>query len=157
MTVPILHSFQKAYPGVHLTILTNKRLAPLFINLHANLFFAETKTEHAGFTGLFKLFTQLRNSTNAKPIDAIADLHNVLRSQIIRRLFRMKEIKTAHVKKRRKEKKELTRKENKILTQLPSTFDRYRNVFRELGFDFRYDFTSVFPVLPALTENSLSL
>ncbi|MEJ0105762.1 MAG: glycosyltransferase family 9 protein [Bacteroidota bacterium] len=157
MTVPILHSFQKTYPGVRLTILTNKRLAPLFINLHANLFFAETKTEHKGFTGLFNLVRQLRGSTKDKRIDAVADLHNVLRSQIIRRLFRMGGIKTAHVDKGRKEKKELTRKENKILTQLPSTFDRYRNVFKELGFDFRYDFTSVFPVLPILTENILLL
>ncbi|MES1224021.1 MAG: ADP-heptose--LPS heptosyltransferase RfaF, partial [Bacteroidota bacterium] len=79
MTVPVLHSFQKKYPLVKLTILTNKRLAPLFINLDATLFFAETKTEHKGLAGLFKLFKQINSLNKERPIDAVADLHNVLR------------------------------------------------------------------------------
>jgi ADP-heptose:LPS heptosyltransferase len=157
MTVPVLHSFQKAFPEVRLTILTNKRLAPLFINLKANLFFAETKGQHKGFAGLFKLFGQLNKATKENPISAVADLHNVLRSQVIRKLFGVKGIKTKHLDKGRGEKKELTRKENKMLKQLPSTFDRYRNVFGELGFDFKYDFNSVYKEKPALNENIIAI
>ncbi|MCW3119328.1 MAG: ADP-heptose--LPS heptosyltransferase RfaF, partial [Chitinophagaceae bacterium] len=115
MTVPVLHSFQKKYPGVRLTILINKRLAPLFKGLDAQLIFAETKTEHKGFAGLFKLFTQLNATNTNNPFDAVADLHNVLRSQIIRGLYKIKGIKTAAIDKGRVEKKALTRKENKIL------------------------------------------
>ena len=157
MTVPVLHSFQKKYPSVRLTILTNRRLAPLFKNLNASLFFAETKTEHKGFTGLFKLFRQINASNKEKPIDAVADLHNVLRSQVIRVLFKVKGIKSVSIDKGRAGKKELTRKENKILRQLPATFERYRNVFRELGFDFDYSFKTIFETRPSLTEKIISL
>ena len=157
MTIPVLHSFQKAFPDVRLTILTSKRLAPLFKNLDATLFLAETKTEHRGFAGLIRLFRQLNGLNTATPIDAVADLHHVLRSRIIRKLFAIKGIKTAHIDKGRDEKKALTRKENKILKQLPSAFDRYRNVFLELGFDFRYDFTSIFRDAPLPTEKIIRL
>jgi ADP-heptose:LPS heptosyltransferase len=157
MTVPVLYSFQKAYPAVRITILTNKRLAPLFKGLNAALFFAETKTEHKGLAGLFKLFKQLNAANKNNPFDAVADLHNVLRSQIIRSLYKIKTIKAASIDKGRTEKKELTRKENKILKQLPSSFDRYRNVFRQLGFDFKYDFTSLFLKPVSLSEKIISL
>ena len=157
MTIPVLHSFQKKYPSVRLTILTNRRLAPLFKNLNASLFFAETKTEHKGFTGLFKLFRQINASNKEKPIDAVADLHNVLRSQVIRALFKVKGIKSVSINKGRAGKKELTRKENKILRQLPATFERYRNVFRELGFDFDDRFKTIFETRPSLTEKIISL
>ena len=152
MTVPVLYSFQKKYPAIRITILTTKRLAPLFKGLNAAFFFAETKIEHKGFAGLFKLFNQVNVSTKDFPIDAVADLHNVLRSQIIRRLYKLKGVRTASIDKGRAEKKALTRKENKDLKQLSTSFDRYRNVFRELGYDFPYDFTTLFTEPPAIND-----
>jgi ADP-heptose:LPS heptosyltransferase len=157
MTVPVLHSFQKNYPLVKLTILTNKRLAPLFKNLNANLFFAETKTEHKGVAGLFKLFRKINAANDTNPIEAVADLHNVLRSKIIRTLFKIKGVKSAAIDKGRKGKTELTRKDNKVLKQLPTTFERYRNVFRELGFDFSFNFKTIFDGRPSLTGKIISL
>ena len=157
MTVPVLHSFQKKYPAVRLTILTTKRLAPLFNGLNAAFIFAETKNEHKGFGGLFKLFNQLIASSVNYPVDAVADLHNVLRSQIIRRLYKLKGVRTASIDKGRPEKKALTRKEKKILKQLPTSFDRYRDVFQELGFDFPYNFTSLFTIPPVINEVTFSL
>ena len=157
MTVPVLHSFQKRYPAVSLTVLTTKRLAPLFKGLKAAFFFAETKAEHKGFAGLFTLFNQLNAAAGDRPIDAIADLHNVLRSQIIRRLYALKGVRTASIDKGRAGKKALTKKKTKVLKQLPSSFDRYRDVFRELGFDFPYDFISLYTQLPSLTSGIVSL
>src|SRR5207253_2935595 len=113
MTVPVLHSFQKAFPKVQLSILTNKRLEPLFRGLNASFFFAETKGQHKGMRGLIRLFTQLNTKHGVKKIDAVADLHNVLRSQVIRKLFFLKGIKTAAIDKDRSEKKEFTKRENK--------------------------------------------
>lgn len=155
MTVPVLHSFQKAFPSVQLTILTNKKLKPLFTGVRASFFFAETKGQHKGMPGLFRLFRQLKDTKDERKIDAVADLHNVLRSQVIRTLFFFKGIKTAAIKKDRSEKKEFTKRENKNLHQLASTFERYKNVFYELGFDFKLDFTGIFPDLPALNDEIL--
>jgi len=157
MTVPVLHSFQKAFPSVQLTILTNKRLKPLFGDLNASFFFAETKGQHKGMPGLVKLFRQLHSKKGEKKIDAVADLHNVLRSQVIRTLFSLTGIKTAKINKDRSEKKAFTKKENKNLHPLTSTFERYRNVFHDLGFDFKLDFTGIFPNQPVLAQNILSM
>jgi ADP-heptose:LPS heptosyltransferase len=157
MTVPVLHSFQKAYPSIKLTILTNARLAPLFLGLNASLFFAETKTVHKGFGGLFRLFRQLNAASKDLPFDAVADLHNVLRSQIIRNLYRLKGVKAAFIDKGRAGKKELTRKENKVLQQLPTSFERYRDVFKKIGLPFLFDFTSIFPGKPFLKSNITGL
>ena len=157
MTVPVLHSFQKTFPSVQLTILTNKRLVPLFEGLKASFFFAETKGRHKGFPGLMRLFRQLKNIKAEKKIDAVADLHNVLRSQVIRTLFSLTGTKTAKIEKNRSEKKEFTKKENKNLHQLTATFERYKNVFHDLGFDFTLGFTSIFPVRPVLSQNILSI
>jgi len=87
----------------------------------------------------------------------VADLHNVLRSQIIRRLYHLKGVTTASIDKGRAEKRALTRKKTKTLKQLPSSFDRYRDVLRVLGFDFPYDFTSLYGELPSLTNRVVSL
>jgi ADP-heptose:LPS heptosyltransferase len=70
----------------------------------------------------------------ALQIDAFADLHNVLRSKIIRTLFALSGIKTAFVDKGRAEKAALTRAENKIFKPLTTMFERHVKVFEELGF-----------------------
>ena len=67
-------------------------------------------------------------------IDAFADLHNVLRSKVVRTLFALSGKKTASVDKGREEKKALTRPENKIFKPLTTMFERHVKVFEELGF-----------------------
>lgn len=154
MTVPVLHSFKRRYPDTKLTILTNRRLEALFTGLDATLHFAETKTEHKGFAGLLKLFRQLKKQYQ---FDAVADLHNVMRSQVIRTLFRFSGVKVASIDKGRAEKKALTRKEHKELHQLSTSFERYKKVFHELGFDLDLSFSSVFAQLPSLPADVLAM
>ena len=67
-------------------------------------------------------------------IDVFADLHNVLRSKIVRNLFALSGKKTASVDKGRAEKKALTQPENKVFEQLPTMFERHVKVFEQLGF-----------------------
>ncbi len=81
--------------------------------------------------GLYRLFLFLRKQ---RKYDAVADLHNVLRTQIIRRFFAFTGLPVSVIDKGRKEKKELTRTRQKKLTPLPSTFQRYEQVFARLGF-----------------------
>jgi ADP-heptose:LPS heptosyltransferase len=76
------------------------------------------------------LFLELRK----RNIDAFADLHNVLRSKVIRVLFALSGKKAAKTDKGRAEKKEVTRSENKIFRQLPTVFERHTKVFQALGF-----------------------
>ncbi|WP_406844859.1 glycosyltransferase family 9 protein [Flavobacterium soyae] len=131
MTVPILRAFVKQYPTVKLTVISRPFFKPFFDGIPNLEFFAfDEKERHKGFTGLLRLF----NDVKKLKIDAFADLHNVLRSKVVSLLFALSGKKRATVDKGREGKKELTRAENKIFKQLPTMFERHAKVFEELGF-----------------------
>lgn len=132
MTVPVLSAFSKAHPKIKLTVLTKKQFAPLFRDLKmATVFAADFNTAHKGIFGLYRLSKRLRNTQ----IEAVADLHNVLRTKILK-LF-LSGIKFAQIDKGRAEKKALIT--GKIVAPLRTTSQRYLDVFRSLGFDFEID------------------
>ena len=131
MVVPVLRVFSETYPEVQLTILSRAFFKPFFQDF-SNLVFleADVTQKHKGFMGLLKLSKE----ANALGIDAVADLHNVIRSKIITRYLKVSGKKTATLDKGRKEKKSLTREKNKNFKQLKTTHQRYADVFEELGF-----------------------
>ena len=131
MTVPVLRAFSKQYPAVKITMVSKTFFKPFFDGIpNVDFFPADTKGRHKGLPGILRLFWDLR----ALGIDAVADLHNVLRSKIIRRQFAFSGKKTAHVDKARAEKKALTRPENKIFKPLKHVTERHAEVFEKLGF-----------------------
>lgn len=138
MTVPVIASFAQAYPSDEVVVLSQKNVAPLFEGLAGNVRFvsADLKGIHRGIAGLNRLYNDLKQEN----FDYVADLHSVLRTHWLRIRFAISGVKTAKINKGRTEKKRLTRRKNKIFQPLTSTFDRYRNVFRELGFDFGLTF-----------------
>jgi len=132
MTVPVLSAFSDAYPTIKLTVLTKKQFAPLFRYLKmVTVISADFNTTHKGVFGLYQLSKLLRNTH----IDAVADLHNVLRTKILK-LF-LFGIKFAQIDKGRAEKKALIT--GKIGTPLRTTPQRYADVFRSLEFEFEID------------------
>jgi len=131
MTVPVLRAFVKQYPNVKITVISRPFFKPFFETIPNVSFFAfDEKERHKGFPGLIRLFADLK----PLKIDAFADLHNVLRSKVVRTLFALSGKKVAAVDKGRAEKKALTRTENKIFKQLPTMFERHVSVFEQLGF-----------------------
>jgi ADP-heptose:LPS heptosyltransferase len=131
MTVPVLRAFVSQYPQVKITVISRPFFKPFFEGIPNLSFFAfDEKERHNGFLGLLRLFQDLKRLN----IDAFADLHNVLRSKIIRNLFALSGKKTASVDKGRAEKKALTQPENKVFKQLPTMFERHVKVFEQLGF-----------------------
>ncbi|HET9432840.1 MAG TPA: glycosyltransferase family 9 protein, partial [Chitinophagaceae bacterium] len=132
MTIPVLQQLLQQNPQIHLTVLTRQLFVPLFDSLpRTSVFPVETKGRHKGVTGLFKLYRELRKQHQ---FDAVADLHNVLRSKLVRFLFSSAGIKSAAIDKGRKEKKQLTAKAHKKLVPLKTGFQRYADVFNSLGF-----------------------
>lgn len=81
-------------------------------------------------------------------IDAFADLHNVLRSKVVRTFFSLYGKKVAAVDKGRAEKKALTQAENKTFKPLPTMFERHVRVFEQLGFTVDLSSRSVGTVFP---------
>ena len=131
MTVPVLLALSKKYPDVKITFLTRKFFTPFFHDIpNIEVYEAEVKGRHKGFFGLKKLSSELA----ALEIDAVADLHNVLRSKILTIFFQMKGMPVKQIHKGRKEKRALTRPTHKLFMPLKSTHERYAEVFSELGF-----------------------
>ena len=128
ITVPVVRELIRQYPEVKVTILTRAFFTPFFRGLkNVTIYEADVKGKHKGVFGLYKLSKELKKLK----IDAIADLHNVLRSNILK--FFLPSIKTVQIDKGRKEKKSLIKGER--FEQLKTTHERYADVFRDLGFD----------------------
>lgn len=129
MTVPVLNAFVQKYPDVKITVLTRAFFTPLFSQLqNVSVYEADVKGRHKGVFGLWKLYQELKK----QQIDVVADLHNVLRSNILKKYFRFGRIPFAQIDKGRKDKKALTKK--KLFRQLKTTHQRYADVFDQLGF-----------------------
>lgn len=136
MMVPVLKAFTEKYPDVKISLLTRRFFAPLFKDLkNVEVFEAEVKGRHKGIRGLKRLSDELMELE----IDAVADLHNVLRSNILKMFFRLKSIPVHQIDKARKAKKELTRRENKIFKPLKPAHQLYVDVFAGLGFPLELD------------------
>ncbi len=141
MTVPVLYSFAKRYPEHEVTFLSRKMVTPLFANMPANIHFKGISLDdYSGVIGLYRLFRELNSSS----FDAVADLHNVLRTMFLRGLFKMHGVPTAYIDKGRRERHDLVRSQHKKLVQLTSSTERYALVFDRLGYSFPMCFTSVF-------------
>ena len=130
MTVPLLQQLLQQNQNIQITVLTQSFLAPLFEPLERTTVHPILKnSKHKGIFGLWRLYRELKKKYR---FDVVADLHNVLRTKILRFFFRLSGVRVASINKGRKEKKLLTRKKNKNFVQLKTTFQRYADVFNEL-------------------------
>jgi ADP-heptose:LPS heptosyltransferase len=149
MTIPVMQQMLQANPDAQIVFVSNKNLGPLCAGIPGLHFFpADLKGAHKGVKGLYKLYKAI---SRAYRIDAVADLHNVLRSQILRTFFRLTGRRVAVIDKGRAEKKLLTQREHKVRKPLTSTLERYSAVFRQLGLDLTLD-----PSKPVFARQTLS-
>ena len=153
MTVPVIRAFVEQNPEVKITFVSRPFFKPFFDGIQNVTFFeVDLKKRHKGFFGLFKLYFDL----SKLKIDAVADLHNVLRSKVVRSLFVLNGKKVAHTDKGRKEKKELTRTKNKIFKPLKSMFERHVETFKKLGFSVDLN-APKFPDKAILSDEIISI
>ena len=137
ISIPVLFAFTRSYPEIKITILTKKQFTPLFRDITtARIISADFDKKHKGFFGLYKLSRQIRK-LNA---DAVVDLHNVLRTNILK--YFLPGIKFFQIDKARSQKKALINGSSFIA--LRTTKERYADVFRSLGLSLEltaFDFT----------------
>lgn len=131
LSVPVIYSLAKKYPEIRITYVTRKEYEPFFYNIPGvEIIGVDLKLKHyKGLLGIYRLYKELKR---LGPYDYGIDLHGSLRSKILKFFFR-KELKFATIVKGRKEKKEQTRRKNKILKPLPHTIERYVHVFERAG------------------------
>jgi ADP-heptose:LPS heptosyltransferase len=130
LTTPVLAGMRDQYPGVDLLLLTRREFKPLFSSIEGlRFFFPDFKKRHKGFFGLLNIFSDLRREGK---IDHVIDLHDVLRSKILRLLFWLSGVPASVIIKGRNEKKSVIH--GKVKIRLKHSVERYYDTFRKAGY-----------------------
>ncbi len=141
MAVPVVKAVVEQNENVEILFVSRPFFSAFFKNIpNVNFIGKDVKKQYKGLKGLYLLFKELKRENP----DYIADLHDVIRSKVLRLFFKISGFKVGSINKGRREKKALTRRENKIFKPLKSTHERYADVFRNL--DLKVDLTKVKPL-----------
>lgn len=134
LLLPVIKSLVAAHKNVEVTIVTRPRFAPFFYDIdRVKVFAADVDNTYNGIFGMRELFRALIRKAS---YDVVVDLHDHLRSRILRTFFRLFFTNVVVFSKGRKEKKSFARKHNKIVAPLPHTINRYQAAFTKAGFAF---------------------
>lgn len=146
MTIPAIYSAARANPADTFTVVTQAFLKPVFMNRPPNVEVVgiNTRGRERKLGGLLRFAAVL----GRQRYDRVIDLHDVLRTRIIRLFFRLKGRPAYVIDKARKDRKKLTRRQGKVLEPLRPVTERYRDVFRRAGLECPDTFTHLFEGTP---------
>ena len=134
LLLPVIRSVVAANADVEITIVTRPKFAPFFYDIERVVVFpADVDYTYNGLFGMRDLFRALIRKAS---YDVVIDMHDHIRTVILRTLFRMFGTSVIVFDKGRKEKNAFSRKKNKIVTPLPHTIERYKKAFEDAGFTF---------------------
>ena len=147
MTIPALYDACMAHPDTTVVMLTRSSMAGLFINKPDNLIIEGADlNKYKGLAGMWRLMSLMIKRYN---ITAYVDLHDVLRTKMLRLAARLHGIKTCRIDKGRAEKKRLTRRSGKVMLPLTNSIDRYREALAAIGLPATPRFTGLFDNSPS--------
>lgn len=134
LLVPVIKSLTAAYPDVEVTVATRPKFGPLFFDMErVTVFPADVDYTYTGVLGIRDLFGKLLRKG---PFDVVMDLHDHIRTIMLRSLFKLFGSKVIVFDKGRKEKNAFTQRENKVVHNLPHTVERYQLAFEKAGYSF---------------------
>lgn len=127
-----LRALKEAYPELKVTLATRALFRPFFEGVDIDFLEVDVKGVHHSVWSMWRLAAAARKMG----VDAVADVHGVLRSTVFRMAMRLYGIPVASIDKGRKEKKKFIRCGGHGVGPLKHTVVRYCDVFRKLGFVF---------------------
>lgn len=149
MCVPVLRVLLDTYPDLKITLVSRAFFKPLFQSLpQVHFVAADVYGKHKGIPGLIRLAKELIGYE----IDAVADLHQVLRSKVMNLYFSFKALPIAKIDKGRKEKKALIQANGQVISPLKTTHQRYADVFEALGFPIDLS-KHQYPIKPVISSS----
>jgi len=130
LTAPVLTGMRQQYPDTEIVLLTRPGFKPFFSSIPGlSFFFPDLKKTHKGIPGLIRLYRDINRQAR---IDHVIDLHDVLRSKILRFIFRLSGTPVSVIDKGRGEKRSLINGKKKV--KLKHSVERYCDVFAKAGF-----------------------
>jgi ADP-heptose:LPS heptosyltransferase len=132
LLVPVIRSLVATQPDVEVTIVTRPKFASFFTDIERVIPFpADVDYTYSGIFGMRELFGKLLRKAT---YDVVIDVHDHLRTIVLRNLFKLFGTPVVVFDKGRSAKREFTRLENKRTLPLPHTVERYRHAFEKAGF-----------------------
>ena len=127
-----LRALMSAYPDLRVTVATRPMFKPFFEGLGVDFLDVDLKGVHHSLRGMWRLAAEARRLG----VDAVADVHDVLRSRAFRLSMTLHGIPVAFIHKGRAEKRRFIRCGSRGMEPLRHTVLRYCDTFRRLGFVF---------------------
>jgi len=134
MTAPVFREFLEQNPDVEIVMVSRSNFEALFADIPNVIFKGINLDDYKGIFGLRRLANELIKEF--KP-DLVANLHDVIRTKILDRIYGRKGLKVFKINKGKEEKEHLTDVWNLNKVQLKKTVERYADVFREMGFSVK--------------------
>ncbi len=162
LTIPAVYDLCMARPDRLVVVVTRPWMTAMMANPPANLrtVGAELNGRHKGIAGMTRLGRELRREYD---IEAFVDLHDVLRTKVLRTDMRLHGVPVTVIDKGRSDKRRLVRLgadeyARQGLPALPSTVDRYRDAIARAGYtDIPRRFRSLFPTMPRSTTTRIGI
>lgn len=134
LLLPVVKSLVAAYPGLEVTVVTRPKFASFFTGIEGVVPFpADIDYTYNGVFGMRELFKKLMRRGH---YDLVIDMHDHIRTMVMRSLFKLFGMKVIVFDKGRKEKNAFARPENKITQPLKHTVSRYQEVLHQAGYEF---------------------
>lgn len=132
LSIPVITAYATNNPEAKFHVLTRKAFKDLFPEIpNLKLHFPDLKGRHKGLLGLFRLHRNLIRREGR--FTKVLDLHDVLRSKILRFYFLLQGIGSVNIDKGRSDKKEFINNPDRNVV-LKHTSQRYIDVFQNAGF-----------------------
>lgn len=131
MTVPVFREFLEQNPDVEIVMVSRSNFEGLFTDIQNVKFKGVDLDDYKGFFGLRRLANELQKEFQP---DFVANLHDVIRTKILDKIYKRRGLKVFKIDKGKEEKEELTDVWNLNKKQLRRTVERYADVFRAMGF-----------------------
>ncbi len=131
ISVPLLKEYARKNPQIKFSVLSQPSTSSLFEGV-GNLHFIPFNLPKEK-RGVIDVIRFVRNELLYHNITDIADIHNVIRTKIIRGYMWLHRTPCKVIDKGRKEKRALVREKNKVIAPLKQSIRRYEDVLVALG------------------------
>lgn len=145
LTIPAIYDLALSHPDLRVVMVTRSWMACMMVNRPDNLDVVgvDLKNDYKGPRGMSRLVGEL---TGRYDVNAFVDLHDVLRTRMMRFFMRLHGVKVSKIDKGRRDKKHLVKVGAEAFGHdLEPTSDRYRDAIGRAGFSLGRHFTTLFP------------
>jgi ADP-heptose:LPS heptosyltransferase len=131
LATPVIRAMRIQYPDTEIVLLTRRPFNTFFYGIEGiTIITADFKGRHNGFSGLIRLYKDI---SAIGRINYVIDLHDVLRTVILRFFFWSTGVPVLVIDKDRKRKMAVITGKSKV--KLTHTVDRYKETFVRAGFN----------------------